>query len=336
MRTGQGGRPGPAGSKYGLPGMALRLTVQRAPWKAHVDAVAARVDGLAPVVKGNGYGFGRATLHPLIKGLSDYVCVGTIHELDNVADRVTPVVLTPTLVPPPSLPSSSAAILTVGSRDDVSALSGWHGRVIVKLQSSMRRYGATPAEIAGVASSAAAANLEIVGYALHLPLTGSDYDRLAEIDSWLDHVDPGQPMWLSHLRSESYANLRARHPNRQFRLRLGTALWHGDKSFLQLRADVLAVHPVQAAQRAGYRLTEIPSDGRLVMVGAGSAHGVAPLTDGASPFHFARTRLALLEPPHMHTSMVFAADGTPCPAVGDRVDVQRPLISTLVDEIEWV
>ena len=39
------------------------------------------------------------------------------------------------------------------------------------------------------------------------------------------------------------------------------------------------------------------------MVGAGTAHGVQPLDDGRSPFHFARQRLALLEPPHMHTSM---------------------------------
>jgi hypothetical protein len=71
------------------------------------------------------------------------------------------------------------------------------------------------------------------------------------------------------------------------------------------------------------------------MVGAGSAHGVAPLADGRSPFHFARTRLELVEAPHMHTSMVLVPDGDPCPRVGDRVDVQRPLISTLVDELEW-
>ena len=46
--------------------MALRLTVQRAAWESHIDAIAAGVDGLVPVVKGNGYGFGRQTLHPMI------------------------------------------------------------------------------------------------------------------------------------------------------------------------------------------------------------------------------------------------------------------------------
>jgi hypothetical protein len=37
----------------------------------------------------------------------------------------------------------------------------------------------------------------------------------------------------------------------------------------------------------------------------------------------------------MHTSMVFVAAGEPCPAPGDWIDVQRPLITTSVDEIVW-
>jgi alanine racemase len=314
--------------------MTLRLTVQRAAWESHIDSVAAAVDGLVPVVKGNGYGFGRATLHPLIKGLSDFVCVGTIHELDGVSERVTPIVLTPSLTPPPTL-IGSFAVMTVGSLHDVAALAGWRGRVIVKLQSSMRRYGATPGELDAVVAATRAAGLDIIGYALHLPLAGTDEDRLAEVEPWIERCDPHQPLWLSHLQSQSYATLRTRHPDRHFRLRLGTALWHGDKSFLQLNADVLAVHPVAAGDRAGYQLTEVTADGHLVLIGAGSAHGVAPLRDGASPFHFGRTRMAMLEPPHMHTSMVVVPTGAPCPAVGDRVDVQRPLITTAVDSVEW-
>jgi hypothetical protein len=71
------------------------------------------------------------------------------------------------------------------------------------------------------------------------------------------------------------------------------------------------------------------------MIGAGSANGVATLPDGRSPFHFHQRRLDLLEPPHMHTSMLFVPDGVDCPATGDWVDLQRPLISTTVDEIVW-
>jgi len=314
--------------------MALRLTVQRAAWQAHIDSIADTVDGLVPVVKGNGYGFGRATLHPLVKSLSDYVCVGTVYELDSVGDRVTPVVLTPASTQPPS--TAAMAILTIGSLRDIDILRGRRGRIIVKLQSSMRRYGATPAELHDVVSAASGADLEVVGYSLHLPLAGSDADRVAEVEAWLEMIDERKPLWLSHLQPQWYADLRSRHPNRQFRLRLGTTLWHGDKSFLHLHTDVAAVHSIATGERAGYRQVEVTDGGHLVLVGAGSAHGVAALPDGASPFHFARTRMAMLEPPHMHTSMLVCSNDSPCPDVGDRVDVQRPLVSALIDEIEWV
>jgi hypothetical protein len=45
--------------------------------------------------------------------------------------------------------------------------------------------------------------------------------------------------------------------------------------------------------------------------------------------------MALIEPPHMHTSMTVVPVDDPCPSVGDRVDVQRPLITTMVDDVEW-
>jgi hypothetical protein len=72
------------------------------------------------------------------------------------------------------------------------------------------------------------------------------------------------------------------------------------------------------------------------MIGAGTAQGVATLPDGRSPFHFEQTRMALLEPPHMHTSMAFVPMGQPVPTIGDRVDLQRPLHMTAVDEYEWL
>ncbi len=48
--------------------MALTLTVDRARWRAHIDAVRADYAGLVPVVKGNGYGFGRTYLSELVGG----------------------------------------------------------------------------------------------------------------------------------------------------------------------------------------------------------------------------------------------------------------------------
>src|SRR5690606_8935731 len=109
----------------------------------------------------------------------------------------------------------------------------------------------------------------------------------------------------------------------------------GDREALHLEARVIDTRPVSAGTPVGYRLTPVPADGVLVMVGAGTANGVAPLPDGRSPFHFARRRLDLIEPPHMHTSMVFVPSGDPCPQPGDWVDLQRPLTMTTVDELRW-
>ncbi|MGB8859905.1 MAG: alanine racemase [Ilumatobacteraceae bacterium] len=326
--------------------MTVRLTVDRSAWRAHVrTAFASYGDGLVPVVKGNGYGFGRPLLHEVVvEHGATTVCVGTVHELHDVPAGLTPVVLSPTLhiaAVPHSTVAGNPPILTVGSCAHLHALAGWQGRVIVKLASSMRRYGATPAELPAVLEAATGAGLALEGFGLHLPLAGDDSTRLAEVEAWLPHLPLHVPLWLSHLRPETFAALRRAHPSRRLHVRIGTALWHGvpRQPFLHLTADVVQSHRVRAGEAAGYFHTIAPHDGTLVAIGAGSAHGIAPLDDAdpsrRSPFHFARHRLPLLERPHMHTSLAIVPDGRPCPQVGDRVDVQRPLISTTADEVEW-
>ncbi|MGA0879369.1 MAG: alanine racemase, partial [Ilumatobacteraceae bacterium] len=77
--------------------MTLTLTVDAAVWNRHVDTLAALVPGLVPVVKGNGYGFGRAFLAERAATLSPLMAVGTIHEVSDVPSNYTAVVLTPAL-----------------------------------------------------------------------------------------------------------------------------------------------------------------------------------------------------------------------------------------------
>ncbi|MEN9645331.1 MAG: hypothetical protein RL238_2000 [Actinomycetota bacterium] len=319
--------------------MTVRLTVDRAAWTAHVHGTAmAYGHGLVPVVKGNGYGFGRRTLHEAVRSAgAAFVCVGDVHELHDVPAPLTPVVLTPAL----AAPTSRDAVLTVGALAHVAALHGWGGRVMVKLASGMRRYGTTPAELPALLAAVHAAGLQVEAFALHLPLAGDDTDRRAEIDAWVPHLPAGAPVWVSHLSPAAFHALQADHPDRQWSVRVGTLLWHGlpKGDFLHLSADVLQVTTAAAGAPVGYRHAPMPFDGHVVAVGAGSGHGVAPLdtADPArrSPFHFRRNRLALLEAPHMHTSLVAVPVGAPCPEVGDRVDVQRPLTTTVADEIEW-
>ena len=313
--------------------MTVRLTVDRAAWTAQVQNVANSYGhGLVAVVKGNGYGFARSLLHEFVVASgTDTVCVGTVHELGDVPAELTAVVLTPALAPP----AGTRAILTVGCVEHAQALAGWGGAVLVKLASSMRRYGASPAELAGVLAAVDDAGLHVEGFALHLPLAGDDAARLAEIEQWLPTL-PAAPLWVSHLSAESFHQLAGAHPDREFRIRVGTALWHGipRAGFLRLTAEVVQTHQVRAGETAGYHGTPVPFDGTLVAIGAGSAHGMAPLGD-LSPFHFQRQRLSLLERPHMHTSLAVVPVGQPCPQMGDWVDVQRPLISTAVDEMLW-
>jgi alanine racemase len=304
--------------------VTITLTVRTALWRAHVARVASTVDGLVPVVKGNGYGFGRVTLAEIASEFCDTVAVGTVHELDGLPDGLHPVVLTPTL----SAPASTDPILTVGHRAHLACLDGWSGRVLVKLESSMHRYGGG-VELIDVAR---ARGLDVIGASIHLPLVGSSAEHADEIRTTIADVDADLPVWLSHLDLATYASLPATHT---YRLRLGTSLWHGDKSTLQLRADVLDVRPIRDGQHAGYRQEPVDGDGHLVMIGAGTANGVTALPDGRSPFHFARHRIDLHEPPHMHTSMAFVPIGDPLPEVGGRVDLQRPLTTTIVDEFVW-
>ena len=318
--------------------MALVLTVDERAWRERVGTVAGRLgDRLVPVVKGNGYGFGRPALAHIADDLGvAEVAVGTVAEL---LPHLRPVqhVLTPALdahldaVPPD-------AVLTVGSAAQLAAAHDHRGPVALKLRSSMRRYGATPGELPELLDGFALAGRVPHAFVLHLPLAGSDDDRIAEIEQWLPALPPSvaAPLSVSHLTVDRFDALCASHPERDWRLRVGTALWHGRKGELHLGADVIEVRPIAAGEPAGYRLTPAPAAGRLVLVGAGSAHGVAPLPDGRSPFHFARNRLALLESPHMHTSMCFVPDGEPCPGVGEVVDVQRPLTQSFADRTLWI
>ena len=305
--------------------VTVTLTIRTAPWRAHIARLAGAVDGLVPVVKGNGYGFGRIPLAQLAAEFCDTVAVGTIHELDGLPDGLHPVVLTPTLAAPPS----TAPILTVANQAHVDALAKWGGRVVVKLESSMHRYGAD----ADLVDAARRSRLDVAGVSIHPPLAGTPQEHADEIARTIDTIDRDLPVWVSHLDPAAYASLP---PTHTYRLRLGTSLWHSDKSLLQLSADVLDVRPIRAGTPAGYHQQPVQADGHLVMIGAGTANGVTTLPDGRSPFHFDRTRLDLHEAPHMHTSMALVADGARVPDIGSRVDVQRPLTMTTVDRYEWI
>ena len=318
--------------------MTLRLTVNRQAWLGHVHTQAALLgnsDLLVPVVKGNGYGFGRPILIEQALSIATEIAVGTVFEAHDVPASHTPIVLTPVGNElPTSLPSN--AVLVVGSVQHVNTLvsHGWSGRVIIKLRSSVQRFGAARTDVASVVSAVNAAGFEQHGWSVHPPLDGTAADHMQEIAQWLSVVPNNLPMYVSHVDADSLNALRAANQQRKIIARSGTSLWLGDKSMLQLGTEVLDVSRVNGGT-AGYRNTPITGSGSLVVVGCGSSHGVAANAGDLSPFHFAKQRLAMLEPPHMHSTILFVQDGATCPTVNDSVDVQQPLTRVFVDTIAW-
>lgn len=314
--------------------MTLTLTVDSAAWNRRVDEMAARIDGIVPVVKGNGYGFGRDWLAERAALLSPVIAVGTVFEATSIPSNYSAVVLTPTLHVPNDLPAH--AILTIGSMEHLEAARGLPSRrVIIKIRSSMQRFGFAVHDVHDAIDACRAHHLDIAGVSIHPPLHGTSAQHRSEIESLISYIDPVHPIWVSHIDVADYDDMCIAYPHFNWYLRLGTQLWHDAKDEISLSTDVLDIVPIESDTVAGYRGVPVPAGSRLVIVGCGSSHGVVPLADGRSPFHFEKQRLQLLEPPHMHSSMCVVGRQESCPRVGDSIDVQRPLTMTSVDVIHW-
>jgi len=317
--------------------VTLRLNVDTISWKRHFREVANGFGDLIPVVKGNGYGFGRTTLIQHAATLSKEIAVGTVFEAHDVPKNCVATVLTPAgRELPESLPQT--AVLTVGSLHHIENLknNSWRGSVVVKLRSSMNRYGANNDELTNVLAALKNAGLTQVGWSIHPPLDGNQSDYLTEIKNWMLQVSSDLPWFVSHIDASGIRQLRQEFVQNKIRARSGTALWLGDKSMTHLIADVLDIRSIGNGETAGYRNVKIKQDGAIAMIGVGTSHGVHLVGAELSPFHFNQQRLELVEPSHMHTSMVFIPKGEKLPQVGDYVDVQQPLTRVYPDFISWI
>lgn len=313
--------------------MTLRLSVDADVWNSHVAATAARLGEVMPVVKGNGYGFGRGVLMTHAAKISGDVAVGSVHELSDVPAGLRPFVLTPVGAGVGAITRRDAVLAVGSTRDlDVLAALGATNPVVIKVESSVHRYGTAPSAAADLRKRAEAAGHDVVAWSAHLSLVGTDDDRAPEAVAIAGSLATDIPFHVSHVGGAA-ATVRASVGHRVV-VRSGTHLWLGDKSMVALHADVIAVRPVRAGTVAGYRNTPVVRDASLVMVGCGSSHGVGALDDGRSPFHFAQRRLDVLEAPHMHTTMLVVTDA-PCPREGDWVDVQQPMTRVQPDVVAW-
>ncbi len=289
--------------------MGLILRVDGDRWRSHLKDVAARNPGLAPVCKGNGYGFG---LHRLARKSGwlgvDTLCVGMYEELPEVLSRFegSVMVLTPWRPFNPAV-DDPRVIHTVGRLEDLRALvaqgreSGRAPRVVLERMTSMMRHGFDAAGIAEAGRIARAGGVRVEGAALHLPLaqkaattrthpTRAQVARahaassLAEVERLMVDVAAAQldglgyaeamTVWVSHLTEEDLEILALKFPAYTFRPRIGTGLWLGDRSALSVTSTVLEAHAVDRGDVYGYRGRTTPRSGTLLVVSGGTAHGI--------------------------------------------------------------
>lgn len=336
--------------------MPLILHVDGPRWRKHLRVTVDARPGIVPVAKGNGYGFGVGRLARRARWLgADMLAVGTYAEVPEVMQRFDGDVL----VLEPWRPfldtdATDAARLvhTVGRLDDLRALGERPGtaRVVLEALTSMRRHGLTEPELGQAVHGR---GVRIEGLALHLPLgTG----HVAEVESWLPRIDVDR-CFVSHLGPAELQELAAKHARIEFRPRVGTDLWLGDRSALSARSTVMDVHRVSRGDRVGYRQRRIGKDGNLLVLSGGTAHGIAleapapaasarqravSVAKGGleatgralSPFVIGGKQRWFVEPPHMQVSMVFVPSDVACPQVGEEVTVQVRYTTTSFDRVE--
>ncbi|MFI9270002.1 alanine racemase [Kitasatospora sp. NPDC052896] len=340
--------------------MTLSLYVDTERWRAHQHALLAEFPGLVPVAKGNGYGLGNRRLATEAGRLGrPILAVGTAAEAAEALPGYPGelLVLTPYRIGEEGGPLPSRVVRTVASVEALRALPG--ARVVVECMTSMRRHGISRAELPHLAASLDVVSFE--GFALHLPLDRpDDSDPALEVSDWIRAIAavglPVRTVFLSHLGSAGIARLAERHPGTEFRSRIGTRLWLGDVGALEARATVLDVTPVARGERYGYRQHRAPSDGHLLVVSGGTAHGVglespkyvhgvlprfkgiaraglATLNRVLSPYQWNGRQLWFAEPPHMQVSILFLPGPGKPPAIGDELSVNVRHTTTHFDRV---
>lgn len=343
----------------------LRLEIDRARWDAHLAKVNAEVPGLVPVAKGNGYGLGMDRLmDEALKLGADTLAVGTSAEARRLPERAEAfskvVVLTPHLPGDPTegLPIAlfGRVVHTVATAAAATDLAG--KRVIVECRTSLRRHGVDAGDLGGL--GAALSDLHLEGFALHLPMRRPrGVHPVAEVATWVQRLKaaglPTTTIYVSHLSGPEVAGLGAQFPDTTFRARIGTKLWLGDRGALAPKARVLDVERLERGERYGYRQRKAPRDGYLLVVAGGTAHGIglvapkpvagaktrakvaaegmlATFNRTLSPFRWAGKQRWFAEPPHMQVSLLWLPNGVEPPTVGDYLDVETRMTTTIFDE----
>lgn len=297
--------------------MTFSLKVDTAKFRSHLVSVmngyASAGAELVPVIKGNGYGFGRDLLASEASRLGcNRIAIGTVWELgQTLADFAGEILV---LEPFNSVDEFAVAqwrqhlehnanriIVTVSNLDLVAVRSAGAKNIYLEGKTSLSRFGIIHFDMQSLNNLN---DLKVLGLSLHLPIRqpASKVNPTTEISAAFNGADLSQSMtetwnWivlfeelsnklslakqvsLSHVSEKQVQALKKMMQNYNFNLeievRVGTKLWLGEPSALQAMGTVLEVHEISHSQTVGYQQTDSGNNKRLIVVSGGTAHGVA-------------------------------------------------------------
>ena len=297
--------------------MTFSLNVNAAKFRGHLVSVmnsyATSGAELVPVIKGNGYGFGRDLLADEASRLGcNRIAIGTVWELGQaLADFAGQILV---LEPFNSsdapavekwrqhLEHNAARIIVTVSKVDLAAVRSAGAKdIYLEGKTSLSRFGILPYDMQSISNFD---DLNVLGLSLHLPIVQAAHkvDATTEISSAFDGAALSQSMtetwnWivlyqemstkfslpkhlsLSHVSEDQVKSLKKMVQSYNFDLeievRVGTKLWLGEPSALQATGTVLQIHEITHQQTVGYQQIATGTNKRLIVVSGGTAHGVA-------------------------------------------------------------
>lgn len=266
--------------------MTFTLHVDSAKFRKHTKSV---VDDFAksqaqtvPVIKGNGYGFGRRLLaHESTQLGVSQIAVGTVYELEQaladfsgtikVLEPFSPLDVAANRVWASVLAHNSHRVVAILTGEDYAAAARV-GIKTVHLEglTSLSRFGVLQSDMDELIF-ADSHGITISGLHLHLPIVAADIRHIAmletnkelserrrspqvmEVFSWVLQLAPhvnklGNPLHvsLSHINAKDISALHQLAKLFQFDvtfdIRVGTSLWLGEPKALRATGTVLAIH----------------------------------------------------------------------------------------------
>jgi hypothetical protein len=325
--------------------MPLSLHVDGQKWRSHLSQLISAKPGLVPVIKGNGYGFGLELLAAESTRLGvENVAVGLASEVAKVRTAFAGeiVILSPDQVTELKDPK---IIQTISSLEVLRSIDA-STNVIVEILTPLNRHGIDASEINSALAIIKERGLNLRGFTLHLPIAKIDSKW---ISSTLKLLPDGSTVWISHLHNAD--QIKKEFTKLFFRERIGTSLWLGADSALEVTATVLENRKIQGS--AGYQQRR--TRGNVIVASGGTAHGIgltAPQNDFSligrlksiaralesafgrmrSPYRHNGKTLDFLESPHMQCSLLIGS-GSSQLKPGDELKVRVRYTTTTFDQI---